>query len=297
MACQDCVAGVVRSGKLSGHETKIHGFDTYISEPKASAPPKGIVVIVCDVFGWTFPNTRLLADDYAKKGNFIVYVPDFTHGDSVQEEVLETMDKLLAPGGGITATLMKPFLGGRVLGSFVPFVVRNRASVAQPRVLSFFEQLRTAEELPIGVAGFCWGGLHSTQLTHSPHSGGATTKPLVDAAFTAHPVGLKLPSDIAAVQAPLSFAIGSKDMALNMKGVEQIKDLLRKKEAIGIQSEVVVYDGAKHGFAIRGNPNDEKEKQCGVEACDQAVAWECKAQSSSPNIRLPPYFMMLEAVP
>jgi dienelactone hydrolase len=62
-----------------GREDKIHGLDTYIAEPKSS-PAKGIVVIIPDAFGWQFVNNRILADHYASRGNFKVYLPDFMHG-------------------------------------------------------------------------------------------------------------------------------------------------------------------------------------------------------------------------
>ena len=40
--------------------------------------------------------------------------------------------------------------------------------------------------------------------------------------------------------------------------------------------ELVVYEGAKHGFAVRGNPEVERELRQGVEAEDQAVKWFTK---------------------
>jgi hypothetical protein len=34
------------------------------------------VLIVSDVFGWTLPNTRLLADHFAREANLTAYLPD-----------------------------------------------------------------------------------------------------------------------------------------------------------------------------------------------------------------------------
>ncbi|KAI9704710.1 MAG: hypothetical protein M1836_006490 [Candelina mexicana] len=274
LPCKDCVSGVVHSGTPTGTTTKIHNVDTYVASPPNGAPPKGIIVVVPDVFGWTFSNTRVLADSYAKKGNFTVYVPDFMNGDHVNEDVLGTMDRLLGP----SSMLIKPVLAGQVLSNFIPFLVRNRAGVARPRIVSFLKALRDSPEtqgVPIGVAGFCWGGLHAAQAAHPVSTGGKRGKPLVDAAFVAHPVGLKLPADIEAVDVPFSLAIGNKDMAMNMKAVGQVQDTLGKKKTAG-DHEVRVYDGAKHGFAIRSNPGDEKEKAAGIEAEDQAVAFFSK---------------------
>ncbi|KAI9844991.1 MAG: hypothetical protein M1837_005135 [Sclerophora amabilis] len=270
--CSDCVSGVIHAGTPTGTVSTIHDLETYVASPPSPADARGIVVIVPDVFGWTFSNTRVLADAYASKGQFIVYVPDFMKGDRVQEKVLESMDRIMAPNSGIGAKLMIPIRGTQVLSNFAPFLYRNRVGVAQPRILQFFLALRSSQQLPIGVAGFCWGGLHAIQLTHAQYSA-ENGRPLVDAAFAAHPVPLKLPADIEAVSMPLSFAIGTEDLPLNMKSIKQIQTILSKKDQSKTQHEVIVYEGAKHGFAIRGNPGNEKEKQSGLQAEDQAVAW------------------------
>jgi dienelactone hydrolase len=34
------------------------------------------VLVIHDLFGWTFPNIRLLADAYAEEADATVYVPD-----------------------------------------------------------------------------------------------------------------------------------------------------------------------------------------------------------------------------
>ena len=34
------------------------------------------ILMVHDIFGWTFPNARLLADHYAKEADATVYLPD-----------------------------------------------------------------------------------------------------------------------------------------------------------------------------------------------------------------------------
>ncbi|KAI9720163.1 MAG: hypothetical protein M1812_002980 [Candelaria pacifica] len=271
LPCKDCVSGVVHSGTPTGSTNKIHGVDTYFASPSNGGPPRGIIVVVPDVFGWTFSNTRVLADSYAKKGNFTVYVPDFMNA-------------------------------AQVLSNFIPFLVRNRAGVAKPRIHTFLKALRDSPEtqgVPIGVAGFCWGGLHAAQAAHPFSVAGKKEKPLIDAAFVAHPVGLKVPADIEALDVPFSLAIGNKDMAMNMKAVGEIQDALGKKKTAETH-EVKVYDGAKHGqwfsarnknpidltdvkrvgFAIRGNPGDEKEKAAGIEAEDQAVAFFSRYLSS-----------------
>ncbi|KAI9678029.1 MAG: hypothetical protein M1817_005973 [Caeruleum heppii] len=274
MACRDCVSGVLHSGTPTGWETTIHGLPTYVAEPSADAPPKGLLVIVPDAFGWTFVNNRVLADAYAKRGGFLVYLPEFMNGKAMPGKLMTTMPALSATG--LYATLLKPYYLVLLLAHFIPFLLFNRPSVARPRVYSFLTALRSAPttaHLGIGVAGFCWGGKYAVELTH-PTATTPDGKPLVDVAFTAHPSFVKVPEDVEKVRRPLSIAIGTKDMVMNVKAIERVQDVLaglEKKERV--VSEVVVYEGAKHGFAVRGNPGDEKEKEHGQKAEDQAVAW------------------------
>ncbi len=151
----------------------------------------------------------------------------------------------------------------------------NRLSITKPRVFDFFKALRDNEaaDLPVGTAGFCWGGKLVTLLCQDSEKA-SNGKSLVDAGFTAHPSGLTLPNDVEAVQKPLSIANGTLDFQLTMPGVNQIQEVFGKKEQG--RYEIVVYEGAKHGFAVRGNPKVERELKQGAEAEDQAIAWFTK---------------------
>lgn len=81
MSCPDCFRGSERiDATPTGRVTSLYGLPTYIAEPSEGRKPKGIVVIIPDAFGWEFVNNRLLVDEYAQKGDFIVYLPDFMNG-------------------------------------------------------------------------------------------------------------------------------------------------------------------------------------------------------------------------
>ena len=55
--------------------------------------------------------------------------------------------------------------------------------------------------------------------------------------------------------------------------VNDIKALLEKKKD---QNEVVIYPGAKHGFAVRADPKDEGQMKSAGEAQVQAISWFAK---------------------
>ena len=80
MSCPDCFSGHEHNGVPQGKETQIHGRLTYVAEPPEGTPVKGIIVIVPDAFGLPFINNKILADNYASKGDFRVYLPDFMDG-------------------------------------------------------------------------------------------------------------------------------------------------------------------------------------------------------------------------
>ncbi|KAI9784644.1 MAG: hypothetical protein M1839_001866 [Geoglossum umbratile] len=229
--CADCVTGSIHEGTPAGRTGNLHGLPTYIAEPPDGTAPKGLVVILPDVFGWEFTNTRVLAD---------------------------------------------VFLSLRAYSYIIPFVIRNRKSVVLRKITTFLRSVRDNEgkALRIGAAGFCFGGRYAVLMTHNDtETSTATGGPLVDAVFAGHPAQVSIPGDIEKVKLPLSIAIGSLDSWMSMKQVEETKKVLG---TVGVEHEVVVYEGAKHGFAVRGTPGDEAEVKRGIQAEDQAVSWFTK---------------------
>jgi len=94
---------------------------------------------------------------------------------------------------------------------------------------------------------------------------------LIDAGFTAHPSLLKIPADINPVTLPLSIVLGDKDPSFKLARVQQTKAILEKEE--DGQYEVLIIPGAKHGFAIRGDPKGEEAQRQRSQAKMQALGW------------------------
>ena len=163
------------------------------------------------------------------------------------------------------------------MADFLPFLYRNRFGVSWPRVTKFLKDLREEKDqikLPVGIAGFCWGGLHAIKLSHdTPDTKTADGRPLADAIFTAHPSNVSVPQDIEHVKRNLSIAIGDDDGVMGIKQVREAEAILARKT--DVESEVVVYPGAKHGFSIRASraKPDSKETRQAEEAEKQAIAW------------------------
>lgn len=80
MVSQCCAAGELHTGTPQGRVTKIHGLDCYVAAPPPDTAAQGVIVMLPDIFGWTLPNTRLLADSYAAKGSYLVFLPEVQSG-------------------------------------------------------------------------------------------------------------------------------------------------------------------------------------------------------------------------
>ena len=145
-----------------------------------------------------------------------------------------------------------------------------------PRLVSFLTSLRTTSpNLPVGVAGFCWGGKFVFSLC-SGQEKSPNGKSLVDCGFAAHPSNLALPADAEGVNVPISVSAGSEGFVLKMDDVHKIEKAFTEKGGEAKGFEIVVVEGAKHGFAVRGNPEKEEEARQCQEAEDQAVNWFSK---------------------
>ena len=160
----------------------------------------------------------------------------------------------------------------------VPWFYFCRPAMVRAPIMRFFKALRAEEgaDLPIGVAGFCWGGYWTFQLCQDVEKA-ENGKSLVDCGFTAHPSMLKIPTDAEAVKLPVSVAVGTLDAALPKDKADVVRDVLNGKTKKGDgEHEFTFYEGAHHGFAVRGSDSDPKESQMGLEAEKQAIDWFSK---------------------
>ena len=136
----------------------------------------------------------------------------------------------------------------------------------RPIIKTFFEILHTeTPDLKVGVAGFCWGGRYSILLGQASFN----DTPLVNAVFAGHPSMLSIPKDIGEPVCPISLAVASTDMVYSVSMAEETEKIWKR---IGdVKYESIVYEGAKHGFCVRGNMKDEKEKEYMVQSIDQVL--------------------------
>jgi len=291
MSCPDCFRGGKTLEHPKGREATVHGLQTYIATPPAGTTPKGVILFATDAFGWQFPNNRVLADHYASRGGYLVYVPDFMGGRAIPAHGLELMDRVMGKAATWADALWKPWYVLQMVPHMVSFTWHCSPGSRKGLVFDFARKLKespppaelqsegAADSSPVrvGVAGFCWGGKMAVWLAAGEGGTvGAEGKPLVDCVFTAHPSFMSVPDDFKNVKLPLSVAIGDTDMAMSADKIQLMKKVLEGKNSgsdSGDRYEVNILPGAVHGFAVRSHPQDQHEMECARRAEDQAIAW------------------------
>jgi carboxymethylenebutenolidase len=81
MSCEQCTQGYILPGEPAG--SMVNG--AYFAPAPADAAPSGLkkaIVLLTDIFGLPLKNSKILADDLAKRVGCDVWVPDFFEGAS-----------------------------------------------------------------------------------------------------------------------------------------------------------------------------------------------------------------------
>ncbi|KAF2116761.1 dienelactone hydrolase [Lophiotrema nucula] len=287
MACPDCFRGGKATGDPIGDITTIHGLKTYVAGKPGSNTSESTIIFYTDAFGLDLVNNKLLADAYATATGFKVLIPDIIPGGPMSPDVMPIMDEVMEPVGllNVPGQLKRAFKFFQAVSYFAPFFWRAFPSSKNSFTpcLDFARKIKA--ELPqgakLGVAGFCWGGYQSINLSAQTTTEGGSEK-LIDASFSAHPSGLNAPADvinaITKLKTPVSIAHAEDDFALPTAKILEAEATLRQQVgagdgANGVHYQIKVYPKVGHGFAVRAKPGSNEEADGADEAKEQAVEW------------------------
>jgi len=246
-----CVSGHLHTGTPLGTIEKIGGLDTYVTKPEGGSKARTLILL-SDVFGWNFVNVRLLADEFAKAG-FYVVVPDVLQGDNVPHDLLNVITPKGKPTP-ISETSEPDF-------SVSAWVAKHNEAVVKPLIYTFLSALRADPEVKkIGGTGYCFGGRYVLILSKE----GA-----IDAVVANHPSMFSFPSEFE-ITKPALVLNGDEDPFMPLS---QVKELEKLWSTFSVPNKIVVFPGAVHGFAVRGDIENDKEKKDKEDAFEAGVKW------------------------
>ncbi|KAK0619179.1 dienelactone hydrolase family protein [Immersiella caudata] len=211
--------------------------------------PTAAILLIHDLFGWTFPNLRLLADHYAREANATVYLPDFFGGGALDTSAIlaERWAELDLPS----------------------FLSRNGREAREAEIISFAKELRTKHE-KLGAVGFCYGGWAVHRLGAGEFVDKETGKGLVDCVTAGHP-SLLTERDIEEVAVPVQVLAPEVDQAytkeMKLLGFETL-------QRNGVPLNYVHFPGVEHGALVRGDETKKGEREAMARGKSAAVAWQ-----------------------
>jgi dienelactone hydrolase len=252
----------------------IHGLNTYVIGNRTN--PKAIIVIYSDIFGLLLPNNKLIADSYAKSGEYLVYLPDFFKGDPVG---LKFADVAIPVDASKQSSLSKYTGLLASMPSFVMWMTRHKDTPTNKICMDFLASLRKASvNTKIGMVGFCWGGRYALRAARESNMIDVAGKkvPLVDAVVALHPSNVSLPEDVEKPVVPVTIGWGQEDSNTKIEMKAKVESIyMQEKEAGRKLPEIVhqVYTPGRHGFAVRGNPDDPQERKCLEDSVTQVLNW------------------------
>ncbi|KAH8892208.1 dienelactone hydrolase [Thozetella sp. PMI_491] len=238
-----CITGFKWDGKPAGRIGKLADIDTYI----AGDNPDVAILLIHDLLGWTFQNSRLLADHYAEEVGATVYLPDFCDGEVVSPE---------------------PVLAERyaeIQSELIAWGERNARVIREPSIFAFARALRaTAGHKAVAAVGYCWGGWGVFRLGAGEHD-----PPLVDCITAGHPSWL-VPDDIDAVRVPTQLLAPENDVMFP----PDLKNLaFTKLRENGVELDYQHLPGVEHSCFIRGDLKKPGERAAMVRGKNAAVGW------------------------
>ncbi|CAK7235986.1 hypothetical protein SCUCBS95973_009451 [Sporothrix curviconia] len=254
-----CVKGFKWEGKPEGRIAKIAGgrYDTYV----AGNNTKAAVLIIADVFGWSNPNVRLMADHFAREADVTVFVPDFFDGDELRRDDYPelTTEEFFAQ-------------------HLIPFVTRQTRELREPAVFAVARALRRELNFPkVAAMGYCYGGWAVMRLGAKPENQPADEDkdakpiegPLVHAISTAHPSWLT-EKDIDEVVVPLQVLAPENDAIYTPELKKYTIETVPKN---GVALDYLHFPGIEHGVLMRGDQTKTSDRLALVRSNAAAVTF------------------------
>lgn len=261
--CERCVQGGILEGECTGRMEEGAYFAPAPGSGPLSGGPKTCLVLLTDIFGLPLNNSKLIADEMAKKTGADVWIPDLFAGKP-PVGVNELNSVITVKPGDKRSTW-------GILGLIwllirrLPLFIRSRPSVSDARARKFAESLRKDKGyVKIGSFGYCWGGGVSGRLT---------AQKVFDSSVIFHPS--KLSKDLMrSIDVPVAFGCAESDDTFPPEYAHECEAIFaERKKSGGPEYEFKHYEGVCHGFAARPYKENPVGMQRFQEAFTQTAEW------------------------
>ena len=234
-----CLKGFEWDGVPIGRVGQLDNNETYITGDNSEAG----VMIIHDLFGWTFPNIRLLADHYAREANVTVYVPDFFGGEALPFEPIskERWGEIDLQG----------------------FMKKNTRDIREPEIFDCARAMRQKHK-KVGAVGFCYGGWAVARLAAKEHQ-----PPLVDCVTAGHPTFLTK-KDMDEIAAPVQILAPEFDAVFTPEFKLYSFETITK---LGVPFDYQHFPGVHHSCFTRGDNELSGERDAMTRGKNAAVSW------------------------
>lgn len=247
----------LRISDLGSRISTSHRRRTDIAK-STSGNAKSAVLILHDIFGFTFPNARLIADSLASAG-FDVYLPDLFAGSVVEPEAADAVSGKFEGIGTSIRRGVKLLLALPKVVSILAF----RQSSCPGDVDACLSKLKSRYQ-KVGVVGYCFGGRQAILLSQRPSG------TQCDAYAVAHPGGvIAVPGDLE-FPAPVLYILAEKEFQAPYDH-NLIQSTLESMNKNGKVAESKYYPGTTHGFATRVDESVADLKKARDEALQATV--------------------------
>ncbi|KAI1502091.1 Alpha/Beta hydrolase protein [Biscogniauxia marginata] len=231
---QCCTTGSLHEGTATGSIRNIGQISTYVAYP-ADKSTKRAVLLLTDVIGHKFINAQLIADEFARNGYFVV-IPDLFAGDAVP----------LNPSQGF---------------NFMNWIQNHLPGQIDPIVEAVLTEMRgqLGCERIAGV-GYCFGGKYVCRFLKQGK---------LDVGFAAHPSMVDA-DELKEIQGPLSIAAAVKDEIFTAAKRHESEEILGQ---IGVPYQINLFSDVEHGFSVRCDLSQPRQKFAKEQSFAQAVGW------------------------
>ncbi|XP_032076349.1 carboxymethylenebutenolidase homolog [Thamnophis elegans] len=213
--------GKRRNYEGRGQEVQIQNIKAYVCQPPSDT--NTAVILVHDIFGWQFPDTRYVADIIASKG-YTTICPDFFLGK----------------------VPWTPNDHWQNFGDWLKDRDPMKVDKTVDAVLKYLKEQCNA--IRIGIVGFSWGGMavHHVMLTNPELKAGVSLYGIIRDSETRYDL-----------LNPTFFIFGEKDHTISLQQISLLEEKL--KEHCKVNYKIKVYPEQVHGFA-QCKPEDMKPK-------------------------------------